>query len=181
MPRWILGIISGCLVLCVGCGALFLMFLRHEQTVVAQAMANVIATQVADNIGSRALRTGQIVLTEEDLDVNTAISLDGSCGVNVINSDAEIYGVTTEITTAEIAFSCVDARYSAVPVVQDGRVELTEIQGPSGVMRFVFSKDKLKQGFEKGINDALAANGVKPTGITLQSGSVTILTESAGI
>jgi hypothetical protein len=182
MARLAAIILGGTLVLCVACGTLVYLFWNHEQTVVAQKVANVIATQVADNFGTSALETDQIVLTEDDLDVNTSIALDGSCGFNVTGGDAEIYGVTTEITPSKIAFGCAgESMYSAIPVVHDGRVELTKFKTSSIITEIIFSKGKLKMGVEKGINDALAAKGVKPVGITLERGSMTILTEGAAI
>lgn len=181
MARLALIIVGGTLVLCVACAALVVVYWRKAETSVSTEIAHVITTQVEDNIGASALKTGQVVLTEDDLDINTVTSLDGSCGFNVINSDAEIYGVTTEITTTEIAFGCIGAEYSAVPVIQDDRVVLTNIAASNGVTNFIFSKEKLKKGFEAGINDALAAKGVKPTGITLKNGSMTILMDDAKI
>ena len=181
MPRWVVILIVGSLAVCVTCASLGVVFWRRAGSAVSNEMANVIATQVADNIGTRALATGEIVLTEDDLDVNTHTTSDGSCGFNVVNSDAEIYGVTTEITPAGILFGCAGARYSAVPVVLDSRVQLTQIETSNGVMDFVFSKDKLKKGVEEGINSALAAKGVTPTGLTLQNGSITILIEGAAL
>src|SRR5215216_1252357 len=179
MPRWVVIIIVGSLSVCVTCGSLGFLFWRKAQSSVSNEIASVIATQVADNIGTRTLATGEIVLTEDDLDVNTFITLDGSCGFNVTNGDAEIYGIKTEITPTEILFGCAGARYSAVPVVSDSRVQLTEIETSSGVMDFAFSKDKLKKGVEEGINSALAAKEVTPTGLTLRNGSITILIEGA--
>jgi hypothetical protein len=181
MPRWVAIIIVGSLAVCVTCGSLGFVFWRKAQSSVSNEIASVIATQVADNIGARALATGEIVLTEDDLDVNTFITLDGSCGFNVTNGDAEIYGVTTEITPTGIRFGCAGAMYSAVPVILDGRVQLTQFETSNVMMNFVISQDKLKKGVEEGINSALAAKGVTPTGLTLRNGSITILIEGAAL
>src|SRR5215216_4498489 len=87
MPRWVVIIIVGSLSVCVTCGSLGFLFWRKAQSSVSNEIASVIATQVADNIGTRTLATGEIVLTEDDLDVNTFITLDGSCGFNVTNGN----------------------------------------------------------------------------------------------
>jgi hypothetical protein len=179
MPRWAAILIIGSLAVCVACGALVYVLWHRTTTVVANEMASVVATQVTGSIRQQDLAIGTIVLTEDDLDVNTVIALDDSCGFNVINSDAEIYGVVTEITPAGITLGCAGATYSAVPVVADGRVQLSEMESSNELMRFVISKDKLKDGVEKGINGALEAEGLTPTGLTLQNGSITITTTGA--
>ena len=177
MPRWVIVLIIGFLVICVGCASLGFVFRRWTGSAVSNEMANVIATQVTGNIGVTALAAGEIVLTEIDLDVNTHTIDDGSCGFNVVNGDAEIYGVTTEITPAGITFGCAGGTYSAVPVVIDGQVHLTEIDTSNAVIGVVLSKDKLMNGVEEGINGALDAKDVTPIEIALESGQLTILTE----
>jgi hypothetical protein len=181
MPRWAVILVVSVLAVCITCVALGFVIRRWTGSAVSTEMANVIATQVTGNIGVSALAAGEIVLTENDLDVNTHTTSDGSCGFNVVNSDAEIYGVTTEITPAGITFSCAGGTYSAVPVVIDFQVQLTEIEASNVVIGVVFSKDKLMKGVEAGINGALAAKGVTPTGLTLQNGSITILLEGAAL
>jgi hypothetical protein len=179
MSRCLTIVIIGSLAVCVSCGALGYFWLRHSTTAVSNEMASVVATQVTGSLGPQDLASGAIVLTEDDLGVNTYITLDGSCGFNVTNGDAEIYGVKTEITPTGILIGCGGARYSAVPVVADGRVQLTQIEASNDLMRLVFSKDNLKKGVEEGINNALAAKGLTPTELTLQNDSLTIMTKGA--
>jgi hypothetical protein len=175
MAHKALVVIGGCLVLCVGCAALAVVLWRNAETSVSNEIASVIATQVVDNIGT----SRKVVLSEEDLDINTYITLDGSCGFNVTNGNAEIYGMKTEISKTKITFGCAEVEYSAVPVVQDGRIVVANIDASNGVMNMVFPKGKLKGALERGLNDAMAARSVKPVGITLRDGSMTILVEGA--
>jgi hypothetical protein len=61
-------------------------------------------------------------------------------------------------------------------VIADGRVELTEVEASNRLMDFVISKGNITNGVEQGINSALDAKGLQPTEITLQNGSLTIMT-----
>jgi hypothetical protein len=173
MPRWLGILLVGSLAVFVTCVMLAIVMWSRAGSAVSHEVASVIATQVADNSDRE---TGEIVLTEADLDINNIVSFNGSCGVNLMVGNAEIYGVITEITPSDISFVCADKKYSAVPVVVDGLVQLTAFEGPGGMIRLVLPRGKLKAGVEKGINDALAARGVTPTGIILHNGSITILT-----
>jgi hypothetical protein len=180
MPRWVTGIIIGAGVLLIACAS-FAYVLRHRaDSAVAREIASVVAPQVVASISPSDIALGQLVLTEDDLDINNALSLDGSCGFTLSNDGTQIYGVTTEITPAGITFDCASINtYSAVPVVEDGRVELTEIESANSLMKFIFSKDSLGKGFEQGVNSALETKGLTPISITLANGTMTILTEKA--
>jgi hypothetical protein len=180
MGRWVLIIIGGSLALCLGCVVIGVFVVRpRAQSAVASAMADAIATSAAGSISTSALATGELVLTADDLDVNNAISYSGSCGISVTNQETAIYGITTEITPAGIFVGCEGGNYSAVPVVKDGRVEITEIEVSTGVLKVFLSKNNFEKGMEEGINRALAANKLTPIAITLDDGAMTILTEGA--
>src|SRR5262245_14416060 len=181
MPRWLTGIIIGFLVICVACVAIVYLLKNRFDDNVSNEIAEIVATQVVASTNMNSTTLGQLVLTEDDLDINNVMSIDGSCGFQVTNQDTQIYGVTTEITPSGIRFECATvAYYSAVPVVENGRVELTNAEGSGGMMKIIFSKKRIENGVEDGINNALAAEGLKPISLTLENGEMTIITEQVG-
>jgi len=164
-------------VVCVA-GAYFVA-LPWVRTSVSDQMASAVATSIADSIEAGAVASDRIVLAEEDVDVNNQISF-GECGANVTTSGTAIYGIVTRITPAGLSLACMSApeiAYTAVPVVEAGRVELTEIEPSSGTLGFVFTERNVEQGLEGGINRALEEKGLRPIALTLHDGSMTILVD----
>jgi hypothetical protein len=181
MRRCCLWIVVAALGLCVGCAGLgYFLALPRFQSAAADQMAESVATSVAGRLAGSAGAAGTLVLREADIDVNND-DADG-CGINVDNAGTRIYGVVTEIRETGITLRCSgnqDLSYSAVPVVEDGRVELTEVTTSSNWMRFLLPKEKFADGLEEGINQALDARGLRPVSIELRDGSMAIRTESA--
>jgi hypothetical protein len=83
----------------------------------------------------------------------------------------------TEIGPAGIALALPGVRYSGVPVVENGRLELTEVKAANDGRELVLSEDVFERGMEGGINRALHAHQLTPTAIALDEGSMTIRTE----
>jgi len=180
MRGWVVGCLVAPLTLCVVCaGGSYLVALPRVRTNVSKQMANAVATSVAGSIEESELVSGKFVITEEDLNVNSQDSF-GECGANVSTSGTIIYGVVTRITPAGLSLACMSApeiAYTAVPVVEAGRVELTEIEPSSGTLGFVFTERNVEQGLEGGINRALEEKGLRPIALTLHDGSMTILVD----
>jgi hypothetical protein len=181
MRRCCLWIVVASLGLCVGCAGLgYFLALPRFQSAAADQMAEAVATSVADRIAASTGAAGTLVLRGADIDVNNDSA--SGCGINVDNSGTRIHGVETEISSSGITLRCAesdDLAYSAVPVVEDGRVVLTEVTTSSNWMRFLLPSDKFARGVEAGLNQALEARGLRPVSITLRSGSMAIVTEAA--
>jgi len=184
MPRWLLIVLVAPLGLCVVCGSLgyFVALPRirtsisESQAAVADEMADAVAASVSRAIAAQSLADGQLVLTPADLDVNnTVATASGQCGFNVNTVAARIYGVTTQFSPTALSIFCV-VTYSALPVVADGRIDLTQVAVSENAARFVFPKERFEEGMEEGINRALAAAGLTPTALSLDVDALTITT-----
>ncbi|MEA2525886.1 MAG: hypothetical protein QOF73_3113 [Thermomicrobiales bacterium] len=175
MPRWVVIVIVAPLALCVTCASLgYFVLLPRMRGAVAKEMANAVATSVSSSIVPGEFPTGRLVLTAADLNVNNEF-VPGECGFQVTNDGTRIYGVVTQISPSGIALVC-GVTYSAVPVVENGRVELTQVVVSRGAANFVLPKGKFAEGMENGINRALESNGLTPAAIALQHDSMTIMT-----
>ena len=181
MPRWVPVLIVTPLALCIGCGSLGYFVLwpkltNQIQSALAEEMANAVAASVSDKIERTPLPSNRFVLTRADIDVNNAVfEASDQCGFNVTNNRATIYGVETELSPAGVSIVCL-VTYSAVPVITDGRVDLTQVTVSEGTARFVFPKERFEEGMEAGINRALATAGLTPTALTLDTGLLPIAT-----
>jgi hypothetical protein len=179
MRGWVVGCLVAPLTLCVVCaGGGYFAALPWARSNVSKQIANTVATSVASSIEESGLVSGKFVITEEDLNVNGEQSF-GDCGVNITNSDTAIYGVVTQITPGGITLACAwepGVAYTAVPVVEADRVELT-VEASSGTLGFLFTKRNVEQGLEGGINRALDAKGLRPIALTLHDGSMTFLVD----
>ncbi len=195
MRGCVLGLLVVLLILCVGGAALgYFVGIPWARTAISKGqmslsntMADAVTASVSSRIEERALRKGELVIRSADINVNNA-EVPGEFGIETGTDGTWIYGLETEISPRGLALvvpgepDVTNAGHQmalAVPVVEDGRVELTEVEVASGVMRFFLSKDGFEQGMEAGINRALQAHGLTPTSITMGNGQLTILTEPA--
>ncbi|HEY7031283.1 MAG TPA: hypothetical protein VH482_08160 [Thermomicrobiales bacterium] len=184
MPRWLVIVLAAPLGLCVLCGSLgyFVALpkiqhsLSESQAAAADVMADAVATSVSHAITTQSPLDGQLVLTPTDIDVNnTVATAPGRCGFNVNNVATTIYGVETEISPSGLSIFCI-VTYSAVPVVTDGRIDLTQVTVSANAARFVFPKERFEEGVEEGINRALTTAGLTPISLSLADDSLTIAT-----
>jgi hypothetical protein len=163
---------GGLLILCiVALGLGYFVGLPRAQDAIADDIGDGIATVVAQGIVNADPSTGQMVITEEQL--NTQL------GSDVNNAD-----VTTQIDSSGVAieFSYRDdksnpIRYSATPTVDgNGHLELTDIQttNGNGFIEKLLPKDKLASSIEDGVNGALDEQNLKIGKIDLQDGQIVI-------
>ena len=61
-----------------------------------------------------------------------------------------------------------------MPVIENGRVALTQITAGDDLLGFFFSEETFEKSLEDGINRPLAARGLTPVSLTLRQGSMTI-------
>jgi hypothetical protein len=180
MRRWLLIGCGGVLVLCVGCAGIVVFVLRpRAQDSMADTMADAVAASMAGTVASSG--PGPVILTADDLDINNSSSTESGCGFNVVNSDTTIHGVETEITPNGLTFGCEGIHYSTTPVVENGRLELTQTDVSSGLFEFLLPTGKFEAGLEEGINRALDQQGLTPTEVTLRDGSMIIVTETSSL
>ncbi len=193
MRGCLLALLLVLLVLCVGSAALgYFVGVPWARTAISQGqmslsntMADAVTASVSRRIEEHRLRNGGFVIRSVDINVNNA-EVPGEFGIETGTDGTWIYGFETEIDRTGIALlmpGTPDAYEDtmlakAIPIVEDGRVELTEVEMASGVMRIFLSKNAFEQGMEAGINRALAEHELRPTSITMGNGQMTILTEA---
>ena len=179
MRKWVLGCLVVPLLLCVGCVAIaYFAALPRVHDAVSDEVADTLEGKLVRGITAGETSRGRIEIDESELDINNAIG--SSVSINVTNNGTEIKGFSTEITPDEILVGADDLIYTAIPTVQDGRIELTGVDSGSGgwsVISLFLPEDAFEQGVEDGINRALEAKGVRPVSVILSSGVMTIETE----
>ena len=183
MPRWALILIVSPLVLCVSCAVVgYLVVWPRVKTAtsdqLADAMADAVFGSLSNRIAATALQSGDLVIRAADLAVNNAV-VPGEAGFETGTDGTWIYGVVTEVSPAGIALLLPGVTYSGVPVVADGRVEITDIETADNLLGFILTEETFERGLEEGINRALAAHGLTPTAIALGSGRLAIQTDAA--
>ena len=182
MGRWVLIIISvlaGCVVVAVLGGKMLLGRVKDE---LSEPIIASIATSVEASV-SQAIRTQtsmpeELRLTQLDLDINTVVAPAGESGFEVTTNGDEstvlLYGATTAIEESGITVTLVDLEYHAIPHVQNDRVEFESSGSDGGITGWMLDVEGFEEGFETGINNALAAHDLTPVGIELSYGQMAI-------
>lgn len=189
MRGWVLGCLVVPMVLCVGCvGVGYFAGLPQLQNAVADEVADTLEGKIVRSMSSSEVSRGRIELTEAELDINNDI-FSNDVGINVTNNGTEISGFVTQITADEIRVVAGDpddpdeTTYTAIPTVVGGRIELAAVDAGPGrwnIITFFLPEDAFEEGFEDGINRALAARGLRAVDVTLANGEMTIETEQVG-
>jgi uncharacterized RDD family membrane protein YckC len=187
MPSWVKGALLGVATLFLGCIAVSAFvavprirsFIEDGEDKVAEEISSLVSATVSMLILTEGEVTGQLELSGSDLDINNAIAFDSS-GVEWGTDGTYIYGFETAIDASGITVGA-DGQtiFWGVPIVRDGELELTSVEGSFHLFGFVMTAVAIEHGLENGINDALAASGLRPTGVTLNNGSMVIHVEPA--
>ena len=187
MPRWAIVLTVVPLLLCLGCGIFGFFLVREgaEEIVpevrgnVSAAMAGALSDRISTRIDALARAAGgigeveEIVLRPVDLDVNTD-HVPGEAGIETGTDGTHIYGVETQIGPGGITLAFPGVTYSALPILVDGRIELTRIEDSGNMIGFLFPEESFEEVMEGGINGALRRHGLTPVSLMLRSGAMTI-------
>jgi hypothetical protein len=183
VPRWA-WITVGVLAFCATCVSLGFFAIgpaiqgvvSKSQGAVSEQMAETVATSVAGSIAASTRLPEGIEIREAELNVNNAVVF-GEAGIETGTDGTVIYGFTTHIGSEGISLLIDGATaYSGVLSVQNGRVELTEVQASVPLFKHVLTADGFEQAMENGINQALSARGLVPVSLSLGEGVMTIVT-----
>lgn len=177
-PGWAKGLIAGSLVLCGGCVALGYFVALPLRDKFEESTTNQIAETIALQVGQVSPQAGRFRLNEMDLDINTYFAGSGNVGVNWSTNGTTISGFETGIDPSGIALGANGTvMYRAVPAIADGLVTFSEIKSEEhdAFTGLLLSARSFERGFEEGINRALAAQGLRPTRLTLGNGVLTIV------
>lgn len=193
MPRWAIVLTVVPLGICLGCVVLGFIAFRHVvdevvpdlQDDVSDEMAAVLSEYVSRRIEASARAAGgldavdKLVFRPVDLNVNnllvsSAPGAPSEVGIETGPEGTVIYGIETRISPSGVTLVLPGVTYSAVPVVEEGRIELTEIEAGENLLGFIFSDESFEQAIEGGLNDALRDHGLVPVALSLRSGLMTV-------
>src|SRR5215204_6450464 len=187
MPRWAIVLTVAPLVLCLGCVVVGVLVARRVfedavpkvQDNVSAEMTAALSGDVSRRIEASARAAGgigevdEVVLRASDLNVNTS-QIPGEVGIETSPDGTHVYGVETQISSEGITLLFPGVTYSAVPILVDGRIELTQIEDSGNLLGFMFPDESFEEVIEAGIDDALRDHGLTPVSLMLRSGSMAI-------
>jgi hypothetical protein len=172
MPRWALILVVAPLALCVGCASVGYLVvvpwmkarLSEGRSDVTHGMEEAVFLSVSRKIKASELSPGgriggnELVLNGADLNVKNEV-VPSEAGIETGTNGTRIFGIITQVSPAGISLLLPRVTYSGVPVVEDGRVELTQIEAKDDALGFIFSEETLELSLEGGINRALDVRG----------------------
>jgi hypothetical protein len=187
MPRWAIVITVVPLVLCLGCVAVGYIAVHRLvdevvpdlQDDVSDEMAVVLSEYVSRRIDASARAEGgldavdEVVFRPVDLNVNNLLA-PGQAGIETGPEGTVIYGVETRISPTGVTLVLPGATFTAMPVVANGRIELTGIEAGENPMGFIFSAEAFEQAIEGGFDDAFRRHGLTPVSLALATGVMTV-------
>jgi hypothetical protein len=157
----------------VACLLLYFVGLPRVQDRVADDFQEGVSTVVAQGITDAAPGSGTLVITEAQLNAQ-------------LSDDVENSDVVAEITPAGISIELEfdesndrEVGYSAVPVAEDGKLVLTQVEAQDGFMERFLPKGKLADAVEDGVNGVLAEHNLELTSIDLEDGQMILTVVSA--
>jgi len=182
MRRWLL-VIGGILLFCVVAGAVGAKYaVNRVQNELSAPLVHLIALSVEDSttraIESQTESSEELRLSPDDFDINTVVGPAGESGFEMTTGGDEstvlVYGATSRIDESGVTVALADMEYHGIPSVRDGRVEFEDSTITRGITGWILDPEAIEQGFETGLNDALAASDLVPIAIVLGNDQMTI-------
>jgi hypothetical protein len=157
----------------VACLLGYFVGLPRIQDRVADDFQEGVSTVVAQGIANSAPGSGTLVITETDLNAQLSDDVQNSDVVSQITPD----GISINLEFDESQDR--EVGYSAVPVAEDGKLVLTQVDAQDGFMERFLPKDKLADAVEDGVNDVLAEQDLELQTIDLEDGQMILSTVPA--
>lgn len=142
---------------------------------VAEVMQDSLYQSSVEAIGAGNDGQGDVRLHDRDLSVNNTAVV-GEAGWETGTSGTVVYGFDLLITTTNLSLG-IEGKpmLSGVPVIVDGRLELTDVEViDDSSFAVILNQEDFEQVVEGGLNDALAAHDLTPTGLSLRDGVMII-------
>jgi hypothetical protein len=152
----------------VACGLLYFVGLPRFQDKVADDFQEGVSTVVAQGIANAAPGSGTLVITEADLNAQLSDDVQNSDVVSQITPD----GISINLEFDESNDR--EVGYSAVPIAEDGKLVLTQVEAQDGFMERFLPKDKLAEAVEDGVNEVLTEHNLELRSIDLEDGQMTL-------
>lgn len=169
------GALAGLTLVC--CLLLWFVGLPRLQDSIADGIQEGLATEVAQQLGASGARLepGTHTLSVADLERELQTS-SGTDNVDNITFTAENGQLRLELDSQGQGFG-----YTAVPVAQDGRFELSEVDSTGDTfLDRIFPPDKLAGAVEGGVNSYFESQGLAITSVTAENGELVFETTNAG-
>jgi len=171
--------VGGTLVLLLLCCALgWFVAIPRVRDDIRNELADNLATNVATQIGSQLpsgqqIPTGRFSISVAEIEdqIQRNFSQTSVDAVNIAAENGEI------LLSVESGGQTLD--YRGVPVAENGRLVMTQMEGSSDWANFILPPDKLGEAIEQGVNDYFATQDVRIETIQL-TGNDLIVQTSAG-
>ena len=171
-----IGVLALLALLCCVVGWFF--GLPRIQDSIADGISEGLSTQVAEQISRSGVPQGEAgTYTISMPDLQQQMRAEGNTD-NVDDITFSAQGGTLELSFGSQGQSF---EYSGVPVAQDGRFELTDVDTTGGgFLENIFPADKLAGAVEGGINRYFEAQGLRIVDVTAENDELVIETEPSG-
>jgi hypothetical protein len=166
------------LILCLGgCGLLYFVGLPKVRDAARDGFRDAISTQVAIQIPAPAGGTadpGTYTITEQELQAQLLVNVDSD------NIDDIVISITPQGFEFGLATAGdQDTTYTGVPVVENGKLRMEDMQTSSDFFDFLFPPKDLAKAIEDGVNNYLEANDLELDSLELEEGQITLVTVAA--
>jgi hypothetical protein len=168
------GALAGLSLLC--CVLLWFVGLPRLQDSIADGISNGLSTEVAEQFdtGASQLEPGTHTITMTDLESQLQQNSETQ-NVDDITFTADNGQLALTFGSQDQTFS-----YTATPVAENGRLELTNVESDNGFLDQMFPADKLAGAIEGGVNDYFEARGLQIVSVDAENGQLTFETERGG-
>lgn len=179
MQKVLLGIALSTVLICSAAGIYgYLRVWPRIPGIFSGALESEISSEIEASIGPRVSAmgstSGQLLISEQDLDFNTLVDDSGDSGVDVTNGEATIYNSVLTVGPNGIDVSLAGVQLHAVPAITHGQFDLIELESTGGLAGKLIDPHAIEQGIESGINAALAQAPQKPQSVVTSEGYLTI-------
>lgn len=168
------GALAGLSLLC--CVLVWFVGLPRLQDSVADGISDGLSTEVAEQFDAAGgqLEPGTHTISMADLESRLQQNSETN-NVDDISFAAENGQLVLEFGSQDQTFN-----YTATPVAENGRLELTNVDADNGFLNRLFPADKLAGAIEGGVNEYFEARGLRIVGVTAENGELVIETERGG-
>lgn len=173
----VVGAVSALLLLC--CVLLFFVGIPRVQNGVVDTFSEAISTEVAQQIddapGTLEPGTYTISVSELQNQLSATIQNSDTSSTSDFLISVDPSGISVGFTSGSQDFG-----YSGMPVAEDGKVVIKDMEVDNSFLGWVMPADKMATLIENGLNDYFESRGLAVESIQLGDDEITITTVAAG-
>jgi hypothetical protein len=167
-----LGSLFGLGIVCIG--LLYFVGLPRVRDGIADQFQESLATVVSEQVSAQTLTAGTYVVTDQQLTTGLRGQVDGGTGTNIEDISARI---SPEMVQIVFNSDNDEVTMDLLVAAENGKLVVTDATVNNSVFRFFLPEKKLKEAVEDGVNQALAAQGLRLSSVQLAAGEMTLVTE----